>query len=52
MGVACVYLHVCVFACKVCAPCACSAPGGQKRAMDPLELKLQMIVIRHAGAGS
>ena len=27
----------------------CSAPGSRKRASDPLELELQMVVSRHVG---
>ena len=36
----------------VCAPCACSDPGGQKMESDPLEPELQMVVSCHVGAGN
>ena len=29
-----------------------SARGGQKKALDPLELELQMVVRGHVGAGN
>jgi hypothetical protein len=32
-----------------CAPRACNAHGGQKRAPDLLELELQMLVNQHMG---
>ena len=34
----------------VCALCAFSAHRGQKRALAPLELELQMLASRHVGA--
>lgn len=36
----------------VSVPCVWSAFGGQKRASDPLELKLQMVVRHYVGAGN
>ena len=33
-------------------PHACSAGGGQKRAVDSLELELQMVVRGYVGAGN
>lgn len=35
----------------ICVPCACLLPTSQKRALGPLELELQMVIIRHVGAG-
>ena len=35
----------------VCVPHSWSAHGGQKRVLDPLKLKEQIIVSRHVGAG-
>lgn len=34
----------------VCMMCVLGTLGGQKRALDSLELKLQMVVIHHMGA--
>lgn len=36
----------------VYASCACSVHKGQKKALDPLELKLQTVVNHHVGAGN
>jgi hypothetical protein len=36
----------------VCAACVCSTYRGQKRALDPLELELQMVVSHHVCAGN
>lgn len=36
----------------MCSKCMPSAHGGQKKAPDPLELKLQMVVSRHIGSGN
>ena len=33
---------------SICIPSAC---GGQKKALDPLELELQMVVSCHADSG-
>lgn len=33
------------------APHVCSAHGGEKRALDPLEQELQLVVSYHVGAG-
>lgn len=33
------------------APHVCRAHGGKKRALDPLELELQLAVSYHVGAG-
>lgn len=40
-------LHVCI-----CTTCVSIVHGGQKKLSNPLELKLQIIVIRHVGAGN
>lgn len=40
------------FACLFIQPHVCSACGGQKGALDPLELKLQMTVSCHMDAGN
>ena len=32
--------------------CECGTSGGQKRALDPLELELQMVVSHHVAAGN
>lgn len=42
------YIGVCMY---VCAPHACSGPGGQKRASDPQSLELQMVVNCHSVLG-
>ena len=43
-------LYVYEYFCKyVCAPCACSVLGDQKRVSDPLGLELQMAVSYHVG---
>lgn len=52
-----IYLILCVqlFCLNVyyiCVPCACLLPTSQKRALGPLELELQMVTIRHVGAGN
>jgi hypothetical protein len=41
------------FACMcVCVPHVCPVSrGGQKRALDPQELELQMVVSHHVGVG-
>ena len=48
-------LLLCVYECFacmcVCVPRVGSAHGGHKRASDPLELELQMIVSHHGHAG-
>lgn len=46
-----VFLFVCLFACiYVCVPCAALvAVQSQRRVLDSLELKLQMVVNHHAG---
>ena len=36
----------------MCAPCVLGAHGGQRRASDPLELELQMVLGCHVGAGN
>lgn len=36
----------------VCALCVCSAYRGQKGALDPLELKFQVVLSCHVDAGS
>ena len=38
-----------IYECTTCVP---GAPGGQKRALDPLELKLHMVGNDHVGAGN
>lgn len=55
--------YVCFSCMYVCAPCVCvclsvcahlclfDAHRGQKRILDPLELKLKMIVTNQEGAG-
>lgn len=40
-------LHVCL-----CIRHLSGALGGQKRALDPLKLELQMVVSCHVGAGN
>lgn len=40
-------LHICL--CTRCIPCA---HGGQKWALDPLQLQLHMVVRDHMGAGN
>lgn len=40
-------LSVCVY---VCAPCMYLVPRSQKRAKDPLELELEIVVSCHLGA--
>ena len=46
-------LRVCVFCLRcVSVPCACSAHGGQKKLLVPLELELQMVVSHYVGAGN
>jgi hypothetical protein len=37
-----------VWLCTLCV----QARGGQKRALDPLELELQMVASHHVGAGN
>lgn len=39
---------MCIVICTLCVLC----PLGQKRVLEPLELKLQRVVSRHVGAGS
>lgn len=34
----------------ICAPCMCSAQRSQRRALDPIELELHMVVSRETGA--
>ena len=46
------YVNGCVACIDTCVPHACSARGGQKRALDPLELELQKTVSFHVGAGN
>lgn len=41
---------VCLYVSSLCALHVCSAHGGQKRALDPTELDLQMVV-SYMGAG-
>jgi len=36
----------------VYVPCACSTHGGYKKALDTLELELQVVVSHHVGAGT
>lgn len=36
----------------LCAPCVCNAQGGQKRAVDPLELEFQIVASYCVGAGN
>ena len=36
----------------VCYPCVPGVHGGQKRASDPLDLELKMIVGNHEGTGN
>ena len=42
---------ICVHIC-LCTSCVFGACGGQKRALDALELELQMVVSHHMGAGN
>lgn len=37
---------------SICTACACSARGGQKRALDPLKLEVQMIIICYVGVAN
>lgn len=46
------YMYEYVAFMNVCVPCTCSAWGGQKRALDVLQLELQMIMICLMGAGN
>ena len=39
-------------ACIFCTSCACTSCGGQKGLSYPVELKLQMLVSHHIGAGN
>ena len=51
----CVYVCVCLCACTciyTCVPHACSALGGQKRALQPMELVLEELVNCRVGAGN
>lgn len=43
------YGYLPVYVCNVCVH---GTRGGQKRALDPLELELQMVIICHVGAGN
>lgn len=36
----------------VCAPCACLVKRGQKRALDPMEVELEMVVGCHVVPGN
>ena len=45
------YVYECIACMYVRTPVSCSAYG-QKRASDPLELELWMVVSRHMGAGN
>lgn len=36
----------------VYAPCVCSAHGGQKRALDPLELEVPVVESQHVESGN
>lgn len=44
----CVGLHGCIYEYRVCV---CHAWGDQKKVLDPLKLKLSMIVSYYVGAG-
>lgn len=46
------FLCVWVLCLFECAPYACSAHGDQKRASDPPELELHMVLSHHVGAGN
>lgn len=43
------YLPACTCMCTMCVP---SAYGGQKSALDPLQLEFQMVVSKEVGAGN
>ena len=47
---ACIYvcLHICAYMCDIM--CMSYGHGGQERMLDPLKLKLQMIISYHVGA--
>lgn len=43
--------RVFVCMCNTCAPTACSARGGQRMVLEPLELKLQLVVRHRVARG-
>lgn len=45
-------MSICLLVCMLHGVCVCSAHIGQKRALDFLELELQVIMNHHVGAGS
>ena len=47
-----VCMHICVPHVCLCATHMAGSLGGQKRALDPLELELQMVVSSQVGAGN